>query len=220
MFDIEILNGKQRYSQSEDIGFHINIKLDSNYASEIKCNEMINRVVPITIWCSFAFLCWTGFVEIWKGKRKLLLTVIHLSVSAGCLGYTALPFMFLTPQLGKMTLIPIQTFTFNLWQSYRISSSYGLFRQMTGVGHLSTSRANNDEVWGWGNMPPSIVERPEIILEGLFTTNKNVTEWRELNFRWKPGNLTKMPMQLAPYQPRVRNRIVSYLAYNKLCSLC
>ena len=44
-----------------------------------------------------------------------------------------------------------------------------------------------------------MVERPEIILEGQLSSGES----RELNFRWKPGDVSKRPKQVAPHQPRL-----------------
>mmetsp|Transcript_16336 Transcript_16336/g.19964 ORF Transcript_16336/g.19964 Transcript_16336/m.19964 type:complete len:283 (-) Transcript_16336:13-861(-) len=86
-------------------------------------------------------------------------------------------------------------------QPFGLSNSYGLFRRMTGVGTYDRHQHHdNREEEGYGGLPPSIVKRPEIILEGFSVkTNK----WRELNFRWKPGNIYEMPKQVAPHQPRL-----------------
>lgn len=54
---------------------------------------------------------------------------------------------------------------------------------------------------GWAGLPPSIVERPEIVLEGVFEGDNNYS-WTKLNFRWKPGNVRERPLQVAPHQPR------------------
>eukprot|EP00580_Thalassiosira_gravida_P005343 CAMPEP_0201655742 /NCGR_PEP_ID=MMETSP0493-20130528/46166_1 /ASSEMBLY_ACC=CAM_ASM_000838 /TAXON_ID=420259 /ORGANISM="Thalassiosira gravida, Strain GMp14c1" /LENGTH=259 /DNA_ID=CAMNT_0048132335 /DNA_START=1065 /DNA_END=1844 /DNA_ORIENTATION=- len=70
---------------------------------------------------------------------------------------------------------------------------------MTGVGRQSASDTTDGMPMGWAGMPPSIVARPEIILEALIDDSE---EWRELNFRWKPGRIDQLPFQAAPHQPR------------------
>ena len=74
-----------------------------------------------------------------------------------------------------------------------ISHGYGLFRRMTGVG----SQPIGDKTLGWAGLPPSIVARPEIIVEVILD---DAEEWRELNFRWKPGRIDELPLQVAPHQ--------------------
>jgi hypothetical protein len=59
-------------------------------------------------------------------------------------------------------------------QPWHLTSSYGLFSVMT-------------------------KERREIVLEGSLDGK----EWREYEFRWKPGDVSKTPMFVAPHQPRL-----------------
>jgi hypothetical protein len=61
-----------------------------------------------------------------------------------------------------------------LAQPFGIVNSYGLFAVMT-------------------------TTRPEIVVQG---SNDGQT-WRDYEFRWKPGKLTRRPMWVAPYQPRL-----------------
>ena len=63
-----------------------------------------------------------------------------------------------------------------------VSSGYGLFRRMTGVG-----RGLNQ------------VARPEIILQG----SADGHTWEELEFRHKPGDPRSPPTWVAPHQPRL-----------------
>lgn len=58
-----------------------------------------------------------------------------------------------------------------------LTSSYGLFRRMTGVGG-----------------------RPELILEGSYDLESG---WKEYDFLYKPGNLSTRPPIVAPHQPRL-----------------
>eukprot|EP00553_Chaetoceros_curvisetus_P002502 CAMPEP_0204616432 /NCGR_PEP_ID=MMETSP0717-20131115/3679_1 /ASSEMBLY_ACC=CAM_ASM_000666 /TAXON_ID=230516 /ORGANISM="Chaetoceros curvisetus" /LENGTH=269 /DNA_ID=CAMNT_0051629679 /DNA_START=901 /DNA_END=1710 /DNA_ORIENTATION=- len=94
------------------------------------------------------------------------------------------------------------------FQSFYISNGYGLFRRMTGVGDatfMMDKRRNDGIEWGWAGLPPSVVARPEIILEAQVSqgNDKSVVSSRELHFRWKPGDVTQRPQQVAPHQPRL-----------------
>jgi hypothetical protein len=62
----------------------------------------------------------------------------------------------------------------NLAQTFRISNSYGLFANMTHT-------------------------RPEIVLEG----SMDGQTWKEYEFKYKPGDLDRMPPVIAPFQPRL-----------------
>jgi len=74
----------------------------------------------------------------------------------------------------------------NLVSLYQIASkfgcvsSYGLFRRMTGV-------------------EAGIVSRPEVVFELHF---KDVG-WKEIDFRYKPGDVARSPDWIAPHQPRL-----------------
>lgn len=59
---------------------------------------------------------------------------------------------------------------------YQLVNSYGLFRRMTGVGG-----------------------RPEVVIEG---SNDGV-KWTEIEFMYKPGNLSAPPPVVTPHQPRL-----------------
>ncbi|XP_041852802.1 lipase maturation factor 2a [Melanotaenia boesemani] len=59
---------------------------------------------------------------------------------------------------------------------YQLVNSYGLFRRMTGVGG-----------------------RPEVVIEG---SNDGAT-WTEIEFMYKPGNLSASPLVVTPHQPRL-----------------
>ncbi|CAL1533703.1 unnamed protein product [Lymnaea stagnalis] len=63
---------------------------------------------------------------------------------------------------------------------FQITSSYGLFRTMTGVGG-----------------------RPEVIIEG-HASNRSATDgWQPYEFLYKPGNVSESPPVVAPHQPRL-----------------
>ncbi|CAC5380957.1 Lipase maturation factor 2 [Mytilus coruscus] len=62
-------------------------------------------------------------------------------------------------------------------KEFHIASSYGLFRRMTGVGG-----------------------RPEVIVEGSNSMQKG---WKEYEFLYKPGNLSRKLPIVAPHQPRL-----------------
>ncbi|XP_041693522.2 lipase maturation factor 2a isoform X2 [Coregonus clupeaformis] len=59
---------------------------------------------------------------------------------------------------------------------YQLVNSYGLFRRMTGVGG-----------------------RPEVVIEG----SMDKVTWTEIEFMYKPGNLSAPPSVITPHQPRL-----------------
>jgi len=64
------------------------------------------------------------------------------------------------------------------WSKFQITSSYGLFRRMTGTTG----------------------GRPEVILE--YADDKS-GPWKEFNFLYKPGNVSNQPKFIVPHQPRL-----------------
>lgn len=84
------------------------------------------------------------------------------------------------------------------FQNLHMFSGYGLFRSMTGVGKLTSQEQKFSHPIG--NLPPSVVSRPEIILEG-YDQFKHV--WLEIPFQYKPGDIYKTPPVNFPHQPRL-----------------
>lgn len=89
---------------------------------------------------------------------------------------------------------------------YRMVSSYGLFRRMTGVGQAQVEVEETFEAYH-ALLPAqkrqlSIVERPEVVIEGLYGRGKT-KEWKPFEFPWKPGDVFRAPDYIVPYQPRL-----------------
>lgn len=162
------------------------------------CNSILERAVPITTACTLLFTIVTGMRSTIKMKNKKLGSGAHCLVCCLCITMTAMPFADLSPTFhhsgfGRM-LSSAAAQNFRRY-SRKISHGYGLFRRMTGVGAQPVDAVDN--YTGWAGLPPSIVARPEIILEAVIDDSE---EWRELNFRWKPGRIDKLPLQVAPHQ--------------------
>ena len=81
-------------------------------------------------------------------------------------------------------------------QKYSITSGYGLFRRMTGVGPSTALPAGEE---GWGGLPGQNVAVPAIVLEGT-ADGKN---WAEIPFRYVQGDVHTAPRRTAPMQPRL-----------------
>ncbi len=160
------------------------------------CEAVIGRCVPTAIALVFVQLSYNLYIC----KNKKGSTFCHFVVCAACIGMSTVPLLTLSPGLssGTWTMLPTRCFVepWRIIQPFHFSNGYGLFRKMTGVG---THGLHDDRV-GWGGLPPSIVERPEIILAGQLSSTG---EFRELKFRWKPGDVAMQPRQVAPYQPRL-----------------
>eukprot|EP00096_Caligus_rogercresseyi_P013730 TRINITY_DN6337_c0_g1_i1.p1 TRINITY_DN6337_c0_g1~~TRINITY_DN6337_c0_g1_i1.p1 ORF type:complete len:646 (-),score=91.53 TRINITY_DN6337_c0_g1_i1:88-2025(-) len=78
-------------------------------------------------------------------------------------------------QIPQM-LLPLNNPALHQLNNLHIANSYGLFRRMTGEGG-----------------------RPEVVLLG----SRNRVDWEEIEFLYKPGNLSGMPSFVLPHQPRL-----------------
>uniref|UniRef100_A0A8C8S9E1 Lipase maturation factor n=1 Tax=Pelusios castaneus TaxID=367368 RepID=A0A8C8S9E1_9SAUR len=100
---------------------------------------------------------------------------VFATAAAGMFAISLVPFTYIEYESnGK--LWPGVHQMFNAVDRYQLVNSYGLFRRMTGVGG-----------------------RPEVVLEGSYDMQK----WTEIEFMYKPGNISAMPPVVAPHQPRL-----------------
>lgn len=173
------------------------------------CNNLAEKILPPII--LFTMLCTlvSGMRAVKKNITNLagLRSLMHTFVCLACIVVTAMPLFDLSPgmhQLGFMKQYTLRTFR---RRTSVVSHGYGLFRRMTGVGKASVAGMNAV------GLPPSVVARPEIVFEAIIIDEDSSensiseTEWRELNFRWKPGRIDQRPRQVAPHQPRFEWRM-------------
>ena len=180
---------------------HWNISLAM---SKGDCDRLIERTVPLAVLVSFAFAALTASRRLrWNGGRGgRFATLVRASACLLCMGLASIPLQTLTPGTRFLGSGRFER-AWHSTRAYRIFSGYGLFRRMTGVGHSSTDVAGTEAGWGWAGLPPSVVARPEIILEAIHREDNSTSpRWRELKFRWKPGDVMKRPRQVAPHMPR------------------
>ncbi|NXI35141.1 LMF2 factor, partial [Galbula dea] len=101
--------------------------------------------------------------------------VIFTAATLGMFAVSLVPFTYVDYESnGK--LWPGIHQMFSAVERFQVVNSYGLFRRMTGVGG-----------------------RPEVVLEGSYDGQS----WREIEFMYKPGNVTTAPPVVAPHQPRL-----------------
>lgn len=156
------------------------------------CDAISSWAVPVATLVCMALVLREGIPA---ARRKNSLA-FHTLVCAVVIGVTAMPMYSLTrPPISLWGSNRYLAPAWHTVQPYRLSNACGLFRRMTGVGGPSHTNV------GWAGLPPSIVARPEIVLEGIFDGDNNDT-WTEINFRWKPGNVHERPLLVAPHQPR------------------
>ena len=174
--------------------WNIRLKMDST-----ECEELVRKIIPIAVQGTLFFVMVTGIRSTLESTRTTrLFTAIRVIICCACIIFTSLPLYKLAPNLRPTYLDIFDARILRTIERQSFSSGYGLFRRMTGVGTLP---ANVDGPSGWAGVDPSVVARPEIILEAQ--TDDSNEQWRELSFRWKPGPVDAMPLQVAPHQPRL-----------------
>ncbi|NWI99955.1 LMF2 factor, partial [Crypturellus undulatus] len=100
---------------------------------------------------------------------------VFASAAVGMFAVSLVPFTYIDYESnGK--LWPGIHHMFNAVERFQLVNSYGLFRRMTGVGG-----------------------RPEVVLEGSYDKQT----WTEIEFMYKPGNVSAAPAVVAPHQPRL-----------------
>jgi Lipase maturation factor len=159
-------------------------------------DRFTSTLVPLALLCAISFITFQALHHHTTPFR-----VLHGLVCLIFLGIISLPMYDLTPTLKlqksagsqwngvKQVIFPSYQ---NVARPYLLANGYGLFRRMTGVGV-------SPEGEGWAGQLPSVVERPEVIIE----VETEVGKWHEVQFRWKPGNITVLPKQVAPHAPRL-----------------
>ncbi|KAM9582383.1 lipase maturation factor 2 isoform 2-T2 [Guaruba guarouba] len=101
--------------------------------------------------------------------------VVFATAAMGVFAISLVPFTYIEQEShGK--LWPGLHQAFGTVQRLQLVNSYGLFRRMTGVGG-----------------------RPEVVLEGSYDGQS----WTEIEFMYKPGNVSRAPPVVAPHQPRL-----------------
>jgi hypothetical protein len=99
--------------------------------------------------------------------------------------------------LFQSSLLPFVASVYLSTARFRVTSTYGLFRRMTGVGTFEI-----------GSQQSSVVARPEIIIEG---TDGRGTTWRPLHFRFKPGDVHAPPAWRLHFSPDSTGKCRSHL---------
>jgi hypothetical protein len=155
--------------------------------------EDMRILMPAAIWSvllSMGFMLLTILYEtlapiigIFQEKKlssigKFIIHVAGCVFTIGMFLITLAPFthrLSARPEFQKYAgpLSDVSTELFLSAQQFRICSSYGLFASM-------------------------IVSRDEIIIQGSLDAN----DWKEYQFKYKPGNTTRAPPIVLPHQPR------------------
>lgn len=126
----------------------------------------------------------------WTRVCVKLVYLVTCSLPCGWIFTSSVLTLSVLDESFQHSLPPFVFAVYDTTASLRITSPYGLFRTMTGVG--TVERDNGERI--------SVVARPEIILEG---TNDSGQTWRAYHFQYKPGNVLARPRRAMPLQPRL-----------------
>ncbi|XP_040609909.1 lipase maturation factor 2 isoform X1 [Mesocricetus auratus] len=147
-------------------------------------SQWLKTVTLPTVWLGAASLTCELLIALWRwiqvrGWLRKFFASIQLSILGAAT--VALFLISLVPYsyVESGTHGRLWTGAHRLYSSVehlQLTSSYGLFRRMTGLGG-----------------------RPEVVLEGSYDGH----HWTEIEFMYKPGNVSRPPPFLIPHQPRL-----------------
>ncbi|KAF7662071.1 hypothetical protein LDENG_00247040 [Lucifuga dentata] len=147
-------------------------------------NQFLKTVTVPLIWIGVLSLTWEIITALFRYAcvcgflRRFGGTVqwtVFSAAAATMFTVSLVPFTYIEYD-SNANLWPGVHQAYELVDRYQLVNSYGLFRRMTGVGG-----------------------RPEVVIEG---SNDGVT-WTEIEFMFKPGNLSASPPVVTPHQPRL-----------------
>ncbi|XP_078738439.1 LOW QUALITY PROTEIN: lipase maturation factor 2 [Lampetra fluviatilis] len=145
----------------------------------------LKDAVPITMWIGGVSLAWEALAALYRCACQrgffwkfwtTLQCAIFLLATAGMFTISLVPYTYLQ-QDAHAALWPGVRRAHSSLEHLHLTGSYGLFRRMTGVGG-----------------------RPEVVIEGSHSMSGG---WKELEFMYKPGNVSAAPPVVAPHQPRL-----------------
>ncbi|XP_035011838.2 lipase maturation factor 2a [Hippoglossus stenolepis] len=147
-------------------------------------NQFLKTVTIPSIWIGVLSLTWEMITAMFRcacvsGFLKRFCGTVQWTViaaaAAAMFTVSLVPYTYMEHD-SHARLWPGVRRTYELVDRYQLVNSYGLFRRMTGVGG-----------------------RPEVVIEG---SHDGIT-WTEIEFMYKPGNLSAPPAVVTPHQPRL-----------------
>ncbi|XP_008297935.1 lipase maturation factor 2a [Stegastes partitus] len=147
-------------------------------------NEFLKTVTIPSVWIGVLSLTWEMVRSMFRCAcvsgflKRFWGTVqwtLFAAASASMFAVSLVPFTYIEYD-SNARLWPGVRQAYNLVDRYQLTNSYGLFRRMTGVGG-----------------------RPEVVIEG----SHDGIDWTEIEFMYKPGNLSASPPVVTPHQPRL-----------------
>ncbi|XP_034032495.1 lipase maturation factor 2a [Thalassophryne amazonica] len=166
----------------------VDIKIKGVFSTTVityhQFNQFLKTVTLPCVWIGVLSLTWEVVTAMFRWAcvsgflQRLWGTVqwtFFAAATAAMFTISLVPFTYIEYD-SHSRLWPGVRQAYALVDQYQLVNSYGLFRRMTGVGG-----------------------RPEVVIEG---SNDGVT-WTEIDFMYKPGNLTASPPVVTPHQPRL-----------------
>lgn len=147
-------------------------------------NQFLKTVTIPCVWVGVLSLTWELVTSMFRCacvsgflKRfgRTMQWTLFAAATAAMFTFSLVPFTYIEYD-SNARLWPGVRQAFEVVDRYQLVNSYGLFRRMTGVSG-----------------------RPEVVIEG---SNDGVT-WTEIEFMYKPGNLSAPPPVVTPHQPRL-----------------
>ncbi|KAB0387794.1 hypothetical protein FD755_002750 [Muntiacus reevesi] len=147
-------------------------------------SQWLKTVTLPTMWLGAASLAWELLTALWRwvqvrGLLQKLCAAVQLSIfgtaTVALFMISLVPYSYMEPSShGRLWTGAHRLF--GTVEHLQLANSYGLFRRMTGLGG-----------------------RPEVVLEGSY----DGLQWTEIEFMYKPGNLSRPPPIVVPHQPRL-----------------
>ncbi|XP_066540986.1 lipase maturation factor 2a isoform X1 [Hoplias malabaricus] len=147
-------------------------------------NSFLKLVTVPSIWIGVLSLTWEIVTAMFRSACvkgvfwRLWSTVqwaVFAAATASMFAISLVPYTFIEYEANS-NIWPGVRKAYELSDRYQLVNSYGLFRRMTGVGG-----------------------RPEVVIEG----SMDGSTWTEIEFMYKPGNMSAAPPVNTPHQPRL-----------------
>ncbi|CAH1787251.1 unnamed protein product [Owenia fusiformis] len=173
--------------------YYFSLELKNDYTLGSKVNftkgefrTFMEKSVPIAMYMGAVSLAWEILCALGRSVTQEKGLFNRLWATSGTVVFSCAAAAMFSISLVTLTVLdkgseemlpPVVYQLHERTHKFHLTSSYGLFRRMTGVGG-----------------------RPEVILEG---SNSEEGPWREYYFHYKPGNVYSRPPIVAPHQPRL-----------------
>ncbi|XP_062317677.1 lipase maturation factor 2a isoform X1 [Osmerus eperlanus] len=147
-------------------------------------NQFLKTVTIPSVWLGILSLTWEAVTAMFRcacvqGFLKrfwgTLQWIVFAAAAASIFAVSLVPFTYVEYD-SNASLWPGVRRAYEAVDRYQLVNSYGLFRRMTGVGG-----------------------RPEVVIEA----SMDRVTWTEIEFMYKPGNMSAPPAVVAPHQPRL-----------------